>query len=86
MLKGYSVFICEKTFEDVISKQAYLKACKWLAVNVYGSEGYSENVFVQLKKIPKEKADEKAEKGEKPAERGEKTEKSEKSDKNKAEL
>lgn len=59
MLKGYSVFICEKTFEDVVSKQAYLKACKWLAVNVYGSEGYSENIFVQLKKIPKEKADEK---------------------------
>lgn len=59
MVKGYSVLICEKVFSDTVSKQAYLKACKWLAVNVYNSEGYSDNIFVQLKKLPKEKDDEK---------------------------
>lgn len=57
MQKGYTVKICEKTFEDEISKQAYLKACKWLAVNVYGSESYSDCVTVKIKKCSHKKSD-----------------------------
>ena len=57
MLKGYSVKICEKTFEDEISKQAYLKACKWLAVNIYSSEGYSDFISVRVKKLDHKRED-----------------------------
>ena len=57
MIKGYSVKICEKTFEDEVSKNAYLKACKWLATNVFCSEGYSNVISVRILKQPHEKTD-----------------------------
>lgn len=50
MQKGYMVKFFEKIFEDEVSKQAYLKACKWLATHVYNSEGYSDYVVVKIKK------------------------------------
>jgi len=46
----YSEKFFEITFSDKISKQAYLKACKWLAVNVWGNEGLSEYVSVRILK------------------------------------
>ena len=58
MFKGYAVKIGEKCFEDVVSKQAYLNACKWLATNVYCSEDYSHNISVRVLKQPHEKSDE----------------------------
>lgn len=57
MNKGYSVKIFEKSFEDEVSKTAYLNACKWLAVNVYGSEGYSEYITVRIRKQKQKKSD-----------------------------
>lgn len=50
MQKGYSVKFFEKVFEDEVSKKAYLNVCKWLATHVYCSEGYSDYVFVRIKK------------------------------------
>ena len=45
---------CEKFFEirfsDKISKNAYLKACKWLAVKVYGRQELARYVAVQILK------------------------------------
>lgn len=46
----YSERFFEISFSDKISKQAYLKACKWLAVNVWGKEGLSEYVSVKILK------------------------------------
>lgn len=53
-LDNYSVKILDKEFEGDISKEVYLQACKWLAVNVYSSPSYSENISVQIKKSTKE--------------------------------
>jgi len=45
---------CEQFFKirftDPVSKKAYLKACKWLAVNVYGNRELSKYVAVQIEK------------------------------------
>ena len=38
------------SFSDKISKQAYLKACKWLAVNVWGKEELSKYVTASIRK------------------------------------
>ncbi len=57
MKQGYSVKFFEKTFENEVSKQAYLDACKWLATNVYCSEGYSEYITVKIKKQQQKKSD-----------------------------
>lgn len=53
-LDNYSVKILDKQFEGDVSKEVYLQACKWLAVNVYNSPSYSENISVQIKKSTKE--------------------------------
>lgn len=50
----YSEKIKEISFTDEISKQAYLKACKWLAKNVFGT-GYSEYINVKITKKKKAK-------------------------------
>lgn len=50
----YSEKIKEKIFIDNNSKQAYLKACKWLAQNVYGT-GYSNYISVKITKKKKSK-------------------------------
>lgn len=46
----YSEKFFEISFSDKISKQAYLKACKWLAIKVYGKEELSKYVSVQIVK------------------------------------
>lgn len=40
-----------KEFEDEISKQAYLNACKWLAVNIYNNVELSKSVVVSIEKV-----------------------------------
>lgn len=50
MKQLYSEEITRKEFTDEVSKQAYLKACKWLAQNVYCSPSYSEKISVQIMK------------------------------------
>ncbi len=57
MQKGYSVKFFEKSFEDEVSKKAYLKACKWLATNIWCSESYSDYIFVKLKKQDHKESD-----------------------------
>lgn len=54
MYAVYSEKISEKVFSDENSKQAYLKACKWLAKNVY-STGYSKYINVKITKKEKSK-------------------------------
>lgn len=49
-LSNYSVKILDKQFEGDVSKDVYLKACKWLAVNVFSSPSYSKNISVQINK------------------------------------
>jgi hypothetical protein len=49
--------IYKKKFSDEISKQAYLRACKWLAQNVYGNENISKNVSVKVEKLKLTKKD-----------------------------
>lgn len=49
-LSNYSIKIFEKKFEGDVSKEVYLKACKWLAKNVYSSPSYSENISVKIVK------------------------------------
>ena len=40
-----------KEFEDEVSKQAYLNACKWLAVNIYNNVELSKSVVVSIEKV-----------------------------------
>lgn len=40
----------QKTFEDEVSKKAYLKACKWLAQNIYSNVELSKDVLVNILK------------------------------------
>lgn len=40
----------EKEFEDEISKQAYLNACKWLAINIYNNVELSKSVVISIEK------------------------------------
>lgn len=47
----YAEKFYEISFSDKISKQAYLKACKWLAVKVYGKEELSKYVSVKIRKM-----------------------------------
>lgn len=49
----YTKEVYSKEFTDAVSKQAYLKACKWLAQNVYVSPSYSESIVVKIKKKDK---------------------------------
>lgn len=44
----YSEFLCERKFMNKVSKQAYLDACKWLALNVYGKPDLSKFITVQI--------------------------------------
>ena len=38
-------------FSDPVSKKAYLKACKWLALHVYGNHELAQYVSVQVEKL-----------------------------------
>lgn len=49
----YSEFLYERKFVNKVSKQAYLDACKWLAVNVYGKPDLSKYITVQITKEKK---------------------------------
>ena len=49
-ISKYSEKFFELDFSHKISKQAYLNACKWLAVKVYGKEELSKYVTVQIVK------------------------------------
>lgn len=46
----YATLVLEKQFQDKISKEAYLKACKWLAKNVYSKDELANNVQVKITK------------------------------------
>lgn len=46
----YSKLLYEKSFSDKVSKKAYLKACKWLAQNVYSKVGLTKYITVQIVK------------------------------------
>lgn len=50
MATKYSEDVYEISFSDKVSKQAYLKACKWLAQNVYSKDELSDYISVQIKK------------------------------------
>jgi hypothetical protein len=49
----YTKEVYRREFTDAVSKQAYLKACKWLAQNVYVSPSYSESIVVKIRKKDK---------------------------------
>lgn len=53
----YSEKIYEKSFTDTISKNAYMKACKWLAINVYGKGDLPKYITVKLTKQQTKKKD-----------------------------
>lgn len=38
------------TFEDKVSKKAYLKACKWLAQNIYSNVELSKHIMISIDK------------------------------------
>lgn len=40
-----------KQFENKVSKQAYLDACKWLATNIYNNAELAKNVVISIKKL-----------------------------------
>lgn len=46
----YCKHVFEKTFTDEVSKQAYLKACKWLAQNVYNNVELASSTVVSIVK------------------------------------
>ena len=46
----YSEFLYECKFTNKFSKQAYLDACKWLAVNVYSKPDLSKYITVNIQK------------------------------------
>lgn len=46
----YSEFLCERKFINKVSKQAYLDACKWLAMNVYSKPDLTKFITVQIEK------------------------------------
>lgn len=46
----YSEKIFEKKFSDKVSKNAYLKACKWLATHVYNKVELVDFIRVKIKK------------------------------------
>lgn len=45
----------QKTFEDEVSKKAYLDACKWLAQNIYGNVELSKDIVVNIAKTTTKK-------------------------------
>ena len=47
--------ILTKTFKDKISKNAYMKAIKWLAKNVFSHEELASNLSVKIEKNKKVK-------------------------------
>lgn len=49
----YSEFLYERKFMNKVSKQAYLDACKWLAVNVFSKPDLSKYITVQIVKEKK---------------------------------
>lgn len=51
----YSKNFYEIEFSDPVSKNAYLKACKWLAQNIYNNQELSKYVSVQIQKAEKTK-------------------------------
>lgn len=40
----------QKTFSHEVSKQAYMNACKWLAVNIYSNVELSKHIVVGIEK------------------------------------
>jgi hypothetical protein len=46
----YSEKLCEECFSDVVSKQAYLKCCRWLAENIISNTEL--DVTYQIQKLP----------------------------------
>ena len=55
MEANYSIKILTKTFKNKISKEAYLKATKWLALNVFSKPELSKNISVKIQKEEKSK-------------------------------
>lgn len=54
-MTAYSEKVYEKSFSDDVSKDAYLKACKWLAKNIYSKKS-SKYITVKIsKKEPEDK-------------------------------
>ena len=49
----YSEFLYERKFMNKVSKQAYLDACKWLAVNVFSKPDLSKYITIQIIKEKK---------------------------------
>lgn len=48
--KCFMVKVFEKEFSNVVSKNAYLEACKWLAKHVYGKPGINDFISVKIEK------------------------------------
>lgn len=46
----YCKCVFRKVFEDEVSKQAYLQACKWLAKNIYSNVELSKHIVVNIEK------------------------------------
>lgn len=46
--------VITKEFSDEKSKQAYLKACKWLAKHIYSKDEFAENFTVKVVKADSE--------------------------------
>lgn len=40
----------QKEFEHEVSKQAYLSACRWLAVNIYNNAELAKNLLIAIDK------------------------------------
>lgn len=40
----------KKTFEDEVSKKAYLKACKWLATNIFNRVELAKHIVFSIEK------------------------------------
>ena len=54
-VRKYSELVLEKEFSDEVSKEAYLKACAWLAKNIWGKPDYAKYITIQIKKKEKDK-------------------------------
>lgn len=55
-MSNYSEKIYEISFSNKVSKDAYLEACKWLALNVYGTP-LAQWITVKITKFKKKKGD-----------------------------
>lgn len=51
----YGESLLTKTFTDHVSKKAYLKACKWLAQNVFSKPDLAKYITVKIEKVENKK-------------------------------